>query len=73
MKTQQQKQEERRKEKLALMEQQVKDGSLVVRKMTATERKKYPARSPGKATGRPRGARGRRPAAKREMSYPQTL
>lgn len=65
MKSQQQKQEEQRKEKLALMEQQVKDGTLSVRKMTAAERKKYPPRSPGKPTGRQRSRGGRRPAAKR--------
>ena len=40
----QKKQEERRREKLELIDQQVKEGSLVIRKMTPTERKQYPAR-----------------------------
>ena len=39
----QKKQEERRREKLDLIDQQVKEGSLVIRKMTASERKHYPA------------------------------
>jgi hypothetical protein len=40
----QKKQEERRREKLDLIDQQVKEGSLVIRKMTPNEREKYPAR-----------------------------
>jgi hypothetical protein len=40
----QKKQEERRREKLDLIDQQVKEGSLVIRKMTSAERKQYPAR-----------------------------
>jgi hypothetical protein len=40
----QKKQEERRREKLELIDQQVKEGSLVIRKMTPSERKQYPAR-----------------------------
>jgi hypothetical protein len=36
--------EARRKEKLAQIEEQVKDGSLVIRKMTAKERKANPPR-----------------------------
>ena len=40
----QKKQEERRREKLDLIDQQVKEGSLVIRKMTPSERKQYPAR-----------------------------
>jgi hypothetical protein len=34
--------EERRREKLAAIEQQVRDGSLTIRAMTPQERKKYP-------------------------------
>jgi hypothetical protein len=41
MKTQQERQAEKRKEKLDLIEQQVKEGSLVIRKMTAAERKRF--------------------------------
>jgi signal recognition particle GTPase len=40
----QKKQEERRREKLDLIDQQVKEGSLVIRKMTPKERAKYPAK-----------------------------
>jgi len=54
MKTQQQRQAEKRKEKLDLIDQQIKDGTLVIRKMTAAERKKF----------RPSAPR-RKPAAKR--------
>jgi hypothetical protein len=39
--------EERRQEKLDLMAHQIKNGTLVVRKMTAEERELYPPR-PGK-------------------------
>jgi hypothetical protein len=39
--------EERRQEKLELMAHQIKNGTLVVRKMTAEERELYPPR-PGK-------------------------
>jgi hypothetical protein len=35
--------QEKRKEKLAEIKRQVADGSLVIRKMTATERKRNPA------------------------------
>ena len=52
----QKKQEERRQEKLELINQQVKEGSLVIRKMTPTEREKYPAR-PADPKRRARGAR----------------
>jgi hypothetical protein len=41
MKTQQERQAEKRQEKLELIEQQVKEGSLVIRKMTAAERKRF--------------------------------
>jgi hypothetical protein len=44
MKTLAQRQEERRKLQLELMQRQIKDGTLVVRKMTAEERKKFPPR-----------------------------
>ena len=44
MKTAQERAEERRREKLAAVEKQVRDGSLVVRKMTAEERARYPPR-----------------------------
>jgi hypothetical protein len=40
--TQRERAEKRREEKLAAIEQQVRDGSLVIRKMTAAERAKYP-------------------------------
>lgn len=35
-------QEKRRKEKLDAVKQQIEEGSLKIRKMTAAERKKYP-------------------------------
>jgi hypothetical protein len=35
-------QEKRRKEKLAAVQQQIDEGSLTIRKMTPEERKKYP-------------------------------
>jgi hypothetical protein len=38
----QKRQEKRRKEKLKAVQEQVDDGSLVIRKMTPEERKKYP-------------------------------
>jgi hypothetical protein len=44
MKTLAQRQEERRKLQLELIERQIKDGTLVVRQMTPEERAKYPAR-----------------------------
>jgi hypothetical protein len=44
MKTVHERQEEQRQAKLALMKQQIEAGTLVVRKMTAEERAKYPAR-----------------------------
>ncbi len=59
MATQQEREAEKRREKLELMEQQVKEGSLVVRKMTADERKRFPPRSPGKPTGRRARSRSR--------------
>jgi hypothetical protein len=50
--------QEKRKEKLAEIKKQVKDGSLVIRKMTAGERKRNPA-SPKPARGSTRTGRGR--------------
>jgi hypothetical protein len=44
MKTLAQRQEERRKLQLELMERQIKDGTLVVRQMTPEERAKFPPR-----------------------------
>jgi hypothetical protein len=52
VKTQQQREAEKRKEKLDLIEQQVKEGSLVIRKMTAAERKQYRPRSTARARKR---------------------
>ena len=45
-------QEEKRKQQLELMEQQIKDGTLVVRKMTKAERAKFPARKQEKGSTR---------------------
>ena len=44
MKTARERAEEKRQEKLELVEQQIKDGTLVVRKMTDEERDRYPVR-----------------------------
>jgi hypothetical protein len=55
MSTQQERAAKARDEKLAAIEQQVKDGSLVIREMTPAERAKYPKL----ATPPPRRARGR--------------
>jgi hypothetical protein len=41
-----------RREQLKLIREQVKDGSLVIRQMTAAERKKYPPRPAGKRSSR---------------------
>jgi hypothetical protein len=46
--------DEQRKQKLADIEQQVKDGTLKIRKMTKKERAAHPPRA------RPEGGRGRR-------------
>ena len=48
MKTAHQRQEEKRQVKFAEIEEQIKEGKLVVRKMTAEERKKFPRRPPAK-------------------------
>jgi hypothetical protein len=45
MKPVRQRAEERRQEKLALVRQQIEDGSLVIRQMTPEERAKYPPRT----------------------------
>ncbi|HXP37252.1 MAG TPA: hypothetical protein VN817_05755 [Solirubrobacteraceae bacterium] len=49
---------ERRREKLEQIDQQVKDGSLKIRKMTAEERKRFPAQ----ASRPPKSIKGSRPA-----------
>ena len=46
MKTQQERQEDKRRSKLADVQRQVKDGSLVIRQMTAAERERNPPRPP---------------------------
>ena len=51
MKTQKERDDERRKEKLAAIQDQVADGTLKIRKMTAKERKDQPPR--------PRAEKGR--------------
>jgi hypothetical protein len=51
MKTPAERQRERREEKLQEIERDVRDGSLVIRRMTPAERAKYPPR--------PRRERGR--------------
>jgi hypothetical protein len=53
-KTQREREQAARKEKLALMREQVKEGSLVIRKMTAKERARY-----GSASSRPSGRKRR--------------
>jgi hypothetical protein len=55
MKSGREKAEERRQAKLAQVEEQVKDGSLVIRQMTDEERRKYPPRPE-----RPKGTKGTR-------------
>jgi hypothetical protein len=53
---QQLRQQEKREAKLKDIEEQVSQGTLLIRQMTAAERKRYPPREP-----RPRGsAKGRR-------------
>ena len=48
--------EERRQEKLDLMAQQIKNGTLVIRKMTPEERELYPPRTDRRGRLRPRAA-----------------
>ena len=55
MKTVHERAEEQRQAKLDLMKEQVKAGTLVVRKMTDEERKKYPA----KPNAKPKRSYGR--------------
>jgi hypothetical protein len=55
MKSGREKAEERRQAKLAQVEEQVKDGSLVIHQMTDEERRKYPPRPE-----RPKGTKGTR-------------
>ena len=45
MKTARERAEEKRQEKLALVREQVESGALVIRQMTAEERRQYPPRS----------------------------
>jgi hypothetical protein len=54
MKSGREKAEEKRQAKLAQVQEQVEDGSLVIRKMTDEERQKYPPRPE-----RPKGAKRR--------------
>ena len=54
MKSGREKAEEKHQAKLAQVEEQVKEGSLVIRQMTDEEREKYPPRPP-----RPKGPKGR--------------
>lgn len=49
---------ERRREKLAQIDQQVKEGSLKIREMTAEERRRYPAQAARPA----KSVKGSRPA-----------
>lgn len=44
MKTSRERAEEKRQEKLDLVRQQQEDGTLVIRRMTEAERRKYPPR-----------------------------
>jgi hypothetical protein len=53
MKTTRERAEEKRQAKLDLVREQVQDGSLVIRKMTAEERRRYPRRhAPAKKAAR---------------------
>jgi hypothetical protein len=54
MKSGREKAEEKRQAKLAQVQEQVDEGSLVIRKMTEEERRKYPPRPP-----RTKGPKGR--------------
>jgi hypothetical protein len=47
-KTVHQRQEEKRQVKLAEIDEQIKEGTLLVRKMTAAERKKFPPQNRSK-------------------------
>ncbi len=54
MATQQERNEARRKEKLAQIQEQIEDGSLVIRKMTPKERRDNPPRPRPAKRGRQR-------------------
>ena len=47
MSTPKERAEQKRREKLALISEQVASGDLTIRQMTAAERKKHPPRPPG--------------------------
>ena len=75
VKTQQEKADERRKEKLAEIQRQVKDGTLKIRKMTAKERAKHPPkarvrrqRAPGARPSRGGGTAPRRGRSRRRSA-----
>jgi hypothetical protein len=51
MKTPQQRADERRREKLADVQRQIRDGSLVVRQMTAEEKARFPPRPDRRVQG----------------------
>ena len=52
VKTQKERAEEKRRQKLAEMQEQIRDGSLVVRKMTPAERERNAPRPPREKKGR---------------------
>ena len=52
MKTTRERAEEKRAEKLEMVREQVESGSLVIRKMTDEERRRYPPVPPPKQSGR---------------------
>jgi anti-sigma28 factor (negative regulator of flagellin synthesis) len=52
VKTQKERAEEKRRQKLEEMQEQIRDGSLVVRKLTAAEREKHAPRPPREKKGR---------------------
>jgi hypothetical protein len=68
MSTPQERAEERRKEKLNALKEQVDEGSLVIRKMTAKERKKWGVKPPGSQAGGTGSAQARRQAKGRRTS-----
>jgi hypothetical protein len=47
LKTQKERAEQRRREKLDLIRDQIEEGTLTIRKMTPEERAAHPARAPG--------------------------
>jgi hypothetical protein len=54
---QQLRQQEKHEEKLESIREQVAQGKLVIRKMTAAERKRYPPREPGQTQSRSKRSR----------------